>query len=101
MFVGRKDSQIKLRGNRIELGEIETACKTLPGVENGCVLFDGEKQEIVLFLQTREQLILRKVNLELRRHLPAYMLPGRLVCMAELPQTPNGKIDRVKLKSTL
>lgn len=101
MFVGRKDSQIKLRGNRIELGEIETACKTLPGVENGCVLFDAEKQEIVLFLQTREALVLRKVNLELRKCLPAYMLPGRLVCMEALPQTPNGKIDRVKLKSTL
>lgn len=100
MFVGRKDSQIKLRGNRIELGEVETAAKTLSGVENACVLFDSEKEEIVLFAQTKESLILRKVNLELRRRLPAYMLPGRLVCMESLPQTPNGKIDRVKLRGT-
>lgn len=100
MFVGRKDSQIKLRGNRIELGEVEAACKTLPGVENACVLFDAGKEEIVLFAQTGEALVPRKVNLELRKRLPAYMLPGRLVCMEALPQTPNGKIDRVKLKST-
>lgn len=100
MFVGRKDSQIKLRGNRIELGEVEAACKTLPGVENACVLFDAGREEIVLFVQTRENLVLRKVNLELRKRLPAYMLPGRLECMETLPQTPNGKIDRVRLKST-
>ena len=101
MFVGRKDSQIKLRGNRIELGEIETAAKTLTGVENACVLFDVEKEEIVLFVQTGLELVLRKVNLELRKSLPAYMLPGRLVCMERLPQTPNGKIDRVSLKAAL
>ena len=38
--------------------------------------------------------------MELRKILPSYMLPTRLVCMQELPQTPNGKIDRVTLKST-
>lgn len=101
MFVGRKDSQIKLRGNRIELGEIEVAAKSLETVENACVLFDAERQEIVLFVQTKAQLVLRKLNLELRKLLPAYMLPGRLVCMEELPLTPNGKLDRVTLKGTL
>ncbi len=101
MFVGRKDAQIKLRGNRIELGEVETAAKTLTAVENACVLFDAQAQEIVLFVQTEEQLVLRKVNLELRKLLPAYMLPGRLVCMPQLPLTPNGKIDRVGLRGTL
>src|SRR5262249_36929532 len=29
---GRKDSQIKIRGNRVELAEIETALRGLPGV---------------------------------------------------------------------
>lgn len=100
-FVGRKDSQIKLRGNRIELGEIEAAAKGLPQVENACVLFDADKQEIVLFVQTGEEIVLRKLNLELRKLLPAYMLPGRLVTMAALPLTPNGKLDRVTLRQTL
>ncbi len=101
MYVGRKDAQIKLRGNRIELGEVELAAKSLPAVENACVLFDPAAQEIVLFVQTGEALVLRKLNLELRRLLPAYMLPGRLVCMEALPLTPNGKIDRVKLRGSL
>lgn len=100
IFMGRADSQIKLRGNRIELGEIETAAKSLPGILNACALFDAEMQEIVLFAQTDETLVLRKLNLELKKLIPTYMLPGRMVCMQELPLTPNGKIDRVLLKST-
>ncbi|MEG1633447.1 MAG: amino acid adenylation domain-containing protein [Oscillospiraceae bacterium] len=100
IFLGRADSQIKLRGNRIELGEIETAAKSLPYIKNAAALFDAEKQEIVLFAETEETLIPRKLNLELKKLIPSYMLPARLVCMTELPQTPNGKIDRVRLKQT-
>lgn len=101
MFVGRADSQIKHRGNRIELGEIETAAKGLPAIHNACTLFHAEKEDIVLFVETDMQLSLRKLNLQLREILPAYMLPTRLVCMEALPHTPNGKIDRQALKATL
>lgn len=100
IFVGRADSQIKIRGNRVELGEVETAAKTVPQIGNCCVMFDAERQEIVLFAETQEELILRKLNLELKKLIPSYMLPGRLVCLSKLPHTPNGKIDRVLLKST-
>lgn len=40
MYSGRRDGQIKLRGNRIELGEIEAAARMLPGAENVCAVFD-------------------------------------------------------------
>jgi D-alanine--poly(phosphoribitol) ligase subunit 1 len=101
IFIGRADSQIKLRGNRIELGEIETAVKSIKEIGNACVIFDSDKEEIVLFAETECELQLRKLNMELKKIIPSYMLPGRLVCMRALPQTPNGKIDRVLLKSTL
>ena len=100
-FVGRADSQIKHRGNRIELGEIETAAKSLAGVQNACVLFDAEKEDIVLFVETEVDLVLRKLNLELKKILPVYMLPTRLICLAQFPQTPNGKIDRISLRNQL
>ena len=100
-FVGLADSQIKHRGNRIELGEIETAAKSLAGVQNACVLFDAEKEDIVLFVETEVDLVLRKLNLELKKILPVYMLPTRLICLAQFPQTPNGKIDRISLRNQL
>lgn len=100
-FVGRMDSQIKLHGNRVELGEIETVVKGVDGIENACVLFDAEKEEIVLFAQTKENLVLRKLNLLLGGTLPKYMLPKRLYTMPELPLNANGKIDRVLLKKEL
>ena len=34
LYIGRKDSQIKLRGNRIEMGDIETAARNIAGVQN-------------------------------------------------------------------
>jgi len=44
-FLGRNDSQIKLRGHRIELGEIETVLREHPAVANAAVLLSGEGTE--------------------------------------------------------
>ncbi len=101
LFRGRKDSQIKLRGNRIELGEIESAAMCVEDVENCCAVLDEEGQQIVLFVETELELNFRKFNVELRKYIPSYMLPGRLVCMKNLPHTANDKIDRVRLKKSL
>jgi len=100
-FCGRKDNQIKLKGNRIELGEIETAAMCVEGVENAAAIFDAEHEQIVLFVETQGTLPLRRFNLELKKHIPAYMLPAKLIPMEKLPHTANDKIDRVTLKKTL
>ena len=100
-FLGRRDSQIKLKGNRIELGEIETAAMCVPGVANACALLDGERERIVLFAESGESLTLRQVNKLLKQYIPQYMLPGKLVVMERLPHTANDKIDRVRLRASL
>ena len=101
MYVGRKDSQIKLRGNRIEMGDIENAARTISGLTNACAVFDAPNEQIVLFAETKEKLNKRMVNLELGKLIPKYMLPGKLVCMEEFPLNANRKIDRVALKAML
>lgn len=101
MFAGRRDGQIKLRGNRIELGEIENAARMVEGTENVCALFDAVRQEIVLFVETQGTLPMRQYNRELKKYIPAYMLPHRLVTMEKLPHNANDKIDRVALKKLL
>ena len=70
-------------------------------MEKACALFDPAAEEIVLVLQSRERPVLRKINLELGRLLPKYMLPRRLAVLEALPETPNRKIDRAALKGML
>ncbi len=98
MFVGRKDSQIKLRGNRIELGDIEAAAAAFDGIKNCCSLFSQETEEIYLFLETDEEIVPRKFNMELKKVLPSYMIPQKIISMSIFPHTPSGKIDRQTLK---
>lgn len=101
IYLGRKDNQVKVKGNRIELGEIENAAMCVSGVEGACAVFDEENQRIVLFVESREEFKLRKLNSELKKFIPNYMLPSGLIVMDKFPHTANDKIDRVTLKKSL
>ena len=63
--------------------------------------FDAENEQIVLFVESCQALILRKFNNELKNYIPKYMLPSKLVVMDAFPHTANDKIDRVTLKKSL
>lgn len=101
IFLGRRDNQVKVKGNRIELGEIENAAMCVGGIRGACAVYDEKTQKIVLFAESCMALMLRKVNLELKKYIPQYMLPGKLVVMESFPHTANDKIDRVTLKRSL
>lgn len=101
MYDGRMDNQVKVKGNRIELGEIECAAMCVNGVKGACAVFDAPNEQIVLFVESCEALILRKFNNELKQYIPKYMLPSKLVVMDKFPHTANDKIDRVTLKKSL
>ncbi|MEV5645945.1 amino acid adenylation domain-containing protein [Streptomyces flaveolus] len=102
-FCGRTDAQIKLRGHRIELGEIESVAGDHPAVlECAAIVREDTPGDPALFLYwtpadgTADGSDLRA---HLAGRLPAYMVPARLVRMAELPHTPNEKTDRNALKA--
>lgn len=99
LYLCRKDFQIKHMGHRIELGEIETAVSSLPDIDVCCCLYDEKRNRIVLFLDI--ELEKDQINSKLAAMLPEYMLPGKVVCLEEMPFNANGKIDRVKLKEFL
>lgn len=101
IFLGRRDFQIKLRGNRIELGDIESAATAADGIKNACAMFDADKQEIILFLETAEEIKERKFKLLLKQFIPSYMTPSKIITMENFPHTPSGKIDRVLLKNQI
>jgi amino acid adenylation domain-containing protein len=100
-FLGRLDTQVKVRGFRIEPGEIETALGQHPAVQAGVVVPHGERageKRLVAYVvpapgAAREDLGDRLRD-HLSAHLPAYMVPAAVVLLDALPLTPNGKVDR-------
>jgi len=100
-FAGRKDSQIKHQGYRIELGEIEHALGRVPGVDEVVALQSnrGGISLIVAVVASRSGATAEIIRKESARFLPAYMVPGRVDVLDELPKNANGKIDRNLLKT--
>ena len=94
---GRSDSQIKLNGHRIELGEIETALNAHENIRRSACVF--KDNEIITFYESNKELDCLKDFLEAK--IPAYMIPRKFFHTKELPQNPNGKIDRKALKQKL
>jgi acyl-CoA synthetase (AMP-forming)/AMP-acid ligase II/acyl carrier protein len=96
-FVGRRDSQIKLRGHRIELGEIEAALNRHPAVRRSAVVMReaaGEKR-LVAYLTPASGQRAKPADLRtfLARSLPEVMIPSAFVELQEFPTLPNGKIN--------
>jgi D-alanine--poly(phosphoribitol) ligase subunit 1 len=98
-YIGRTDSQIKHQGYRIELGEIEHALACVAGVaEAAAVYTNGRIVGIVASQQELEPAAVKQAVLEL---LPSFMLPERVVVVAQLLKNANGKIDRKAIAATI
>jgi len=101
-FLGRNDSQVKIRGNRIELGEVQKAVNTLNEVIDGVVLarsINDQDKVLVAYVITENELDNEDLKNQLRKHLPEYMVPGFFIPIEEFPLTANGKLDEKALPS--
>ncbi len=100
-FLGRPDTQIKLRGFRIELSEVEVHLRQHPRVREVVVLAWGDppNQRLVAYVTVKGPHSPVEDDLRgfLKQRLPEYMLPARYVVMDAFPLTTNGKIDRKAL----
>ena len=98
-FLGRNDSQAKLRGLRLELGEIETRLADIAGVRESVVLLRqdglGEPRLVAYYCEKPgTTLSPRSLREQLKISLPDYMVPTAFVRLDALPLTANGKVDR-------
>jgi len=102
VHMGRKDFQVKIRGNRVELGEIEAVLLELDDIKETAVVARPDKNgQVQLVAYIVPQQLPRPSVSELRRtlveKLPPYMLPAIFVFLDEFPQTATDKIDRLAL----
>jgi acyl-coenzyme A synthetase/AMP-(fatty) acid ligase len=103
-FLGRADTQVKVRGFRIEVGEVEAALCDVARTETAVVIpwprvatsFAG-LVGFVVAKAAEPALVMR----ELREILPEYMMPSEVRVLSEFPLNSNGKIDRRELTRLL
>jgi len=99
-YLGRVDSQIKLRGFRIELSEIEIRLSKYPSIRD-CVVVArsndrGEKFLVAYFIADESPQV-SEMRSFLAHDLPEYMIPSRFVRLDKFPLNPSGKLDRQAL----
>ena len=121
IFVGRKDSQVKLRGQRIEAGEVEHHLrKCLPSGTAVCVTIitptgQGQSPKLAAFVGVGHKIhnefsqalinlsveergfrlpLLQGLKERLSSSLPAYMVPSYYIPLTYIPLTVSGKINR-------
>lgn len=122
VFVGRKDTQVKLRGQRVELGEIESQLKARLPSESSVIaelivpLGSGGQPTVVVFVALHsakghehtdlrsERLLgeqretLSKADADLAKVLPRYMIPTAYIPVNYIPALISGKTDRKRLR---
>jgi amino acid adenylation domain-containing protein len=96
-FVGRRDTEVKIRGRRINLNEVRNALLNHERVRFAIVRTwptNGDTSIVALaHVDRRDEDLARDLDGVLSERLPAYMMP-RLVCLTtELPQTSTAKVD--------
>ncbi len=118
-FIGRIDSQLKIRGHRIELGEVRRAFAGLGELQESAVIVresESDGKQLVGFFVPRaaenaggegtevaagaENSQVRRIDVtlsalrdRLAEVLPRYAVPDHLVRLDGLPRTPHGKVD--------
>ncbi|KEI98773.1 hypothetical protein N496_04000 [Clostridium botulinum A2B3 87] len=98
-YVGRADSQIKIRGHRIELNEIEQALLKINYIKNVFVTFyENENSKLLCaYYNVRNKITGDEIKEFMTRILPNYMVPSFFIEVEEIPLTVNGKVDKSKL----
>jgi amino acid adenylation domain-containing protein len=102
-FLGRIDSQLKIRGFRVEPEEAEARLRAHAGVACAAVApFEAGQQgrvALAAFIVGKSAVAPSSQSLHafLRQTLPDYLAPSTYVFVDALPMTPNGKIDRKRL----
>ena len=94
-YLGRADTQIKIRGQRVEPGEIEAALRTHPAIARAAVIAttDSGDGRLVAYLVSAAAIGSAELRAHLAPRLPAHMIPAAYVTLDALPLTPNGKLD--------
>lgn len=104
IYMGRTDSQVKVRGYRVSLDEVEGALLRYPGIDEVSVVALSDENDdhfLKAFIVAKGDVIIDHGGLKKHclKYVPKYMLPEEIEQGASLPKTSTGKVDKQKLKA--
>lgn len=97
IFIGRKDSQIKINGNRVELEEVEECLNSLKNIDISVVCFDFEHNELIAFYMAQYEIDEHETINELKQLIPDYMIPHKYALIEKIYYTDSGKVNRKEM----
>ncbi len=103
-FISRKDTMIKTSGYRVSPTELESVLLQCPEVDETAVIAIPSielGQAIIALVVTsnnEQESIAKNIMKYCLLNLPNYMIPKKIVFLAELPRNANGKVDTKTLK---
>jgi D-alanine--poly(phosphoribitol) ligase subunit 1 len=102
--LGRIDNQVKVRGYRVELEEVDVHLRRAAATSSAAAVAwpsqHGSASGLVAFV-AGSTVPATHIKEAMRKTLPSYMTPNRIVELDALPLNPNGKIDRKALLQML
>ncbi len=100
-IIGRKDSQVKVRGFRIELSEVEEVIRRYEGIKDATVVaFDdpnGGGKYIAAYVVSDSQVDINKLNDFIKETKPPYMVPAVTMQIDKIPLNQNQKVNKKAL----
>ena len=102
-FMGRVDFQVKIRGFRVEPGEIEAVLLSHGEIKE-CVVVpytEGNENRLAAYYVPMPETLpaITDLKAHLSEFLPYFMIPTVFIELAEMPLSPNNKIERRSLPS--
>jgi len=101
-YIGRKDAQVKLNGQRVELSEITGAIQETGVVKHAATvavrMADGSMELCAFYVAEAEDVTEAQILDGVKKVLPIYMIPSRLIRLDDMPMTATNKIDMQTLQ---
>ena len=95
-YLGRIDTQVKVRGFRVELGEIEEKILKYSNIDT-CIVTkkvdEFDRELLCAYYIKNGPLNISALRILLNKHLPAYMVPQYFIEIDKVPININGKTD--------
>ncbi|MFD1887700.1 AMP-binding protein [Paenibacillus wenxiniae] len=102
IFVGRKDTQVKINGYRVELLEIQNIIEKHSLTKECCILAmnenDTNKIYCYLITENNSQQELDEIKTYLIAKLEPYKIPYKWIMIDRMPRNSNGKVDKKQLE---